>query len=245
MACGIELIFLTVLNIMNETSSSPTERLQQVLARIAQASETAKRADHPPRLIAVSKTREAGEIAALFELGVREFGESYLQESVAKIEALNHLPITWHFIGPIQSNKTKPIAEHFQWVHSVSSDKIARRLNDQRPADLPPLKVCIQVNLDAEASKSGIMLSDLPKMVEFVRSQPHLELMGLMCIPSQEHNDAGLLKTFQQLARAAEEQGLSELSMGMSGDLESAIKAGSTMVRVGTALFGPRKTKPQ
>lgn len=196
-------------------------------------------------LLAVSKTRPAEDIRAAHALGINDFGENYLQEALPKIEALQALGLTWHFIGPIQSNKTRPIAEHFDWVHSVDRDKIARRLNEQRPADAPPLQVCLQVNVSGEASKSGVSPADLPALAEAVLHLPRLRLRGLMAIPAATNSDAEQRAAFAQLRGLFEElkpqaPDLDTLSMGMSGDLEAAVAEGSTLLRIGTALFGPR-----
>ena len=196
-------------------------------------------------LLAVSKTRPPGDIQAAFEAGLRDFGESYLREAVAKIDYLSDLPLTWHFIGPIQSNKTRPIAEHFQWVHSVDREKIARRLNDQRPAELPPLQVCLQVNISGEKSKSGCSPAQLPELARIVDALPMLSLRGLMAIPAATKDEARQREAFARLRMIFEElqadfPEMDTLSMGMSADLEAAIAEGSTLVRVGTAIFGPR-----
>lgn len=196
-------------------------------------------------LLAVSKTRPAEDIRAAHALGINDFGENYLQEALPKIEALQALGLTWHFIGPIQSNKTRPIAEHFDWVHSVDRDKIARRLNEQRPADAPPLQVCLQVNVSGEASKSGVSPAELPALAEAVMQLPRLRLRGLMAIPAATNSDAEQRAAFAQLRGLFEElkpqaPDLDTLSMGMSGDLEAAVAEGSTLLRIGTALFGPR-----
>lgn len=217
-------------------------RFGQVLTRLEQG---ARQCQRPvPALLAVSKKKPVEDIRTLYRLGQRRFGESYVQEAVDKIQALSDLDIEWHFIGPIQSNKTRTIAEHFQWVHSLEREKIARRLNDQRPADLPPLKVCIQVNIDAEDSKSGVTPQQVLPLAKALKALPRLSLEGLMCIPdatpAPDQTDP-----FQRLAALAEDLKqagvpVSTLSMGMSSDLETAIAAGSTLVRVGTALFGAR-----
>lgn len=176
---------------------------------------------------------------------MRDFGENYLQEALVKIEALRGLDICWHFIGPMQSNKTRPIAEHFDWVHSVDRAKIARRLSEQRPTNLPPLQICLQVNVSDEASKSGVKLEELPPLVQAVRALPNLVLRGLMAIPEVSNNPEVQRSAFSKLHDALVElQALAPtmdtLSMGMSADLEAAIAEGATMVRVGTDIFGPR-----
>jgi pyridoxal phosphate enzyme (YggS family) len=180
--------------------------------------------------------------------GQRDFGESYAQEALDKIAALADLPITWHFIGPLQSNKTRAVAEHFDWVHSVDRAKVAERLASQRPAALPALNVCLQVNISGEASKSGVAPDQLGALAQAVARLPHLRLRGLMAIP-EPTDDAALARArFLALARLRDElngQGyeLDTLSMGMSDDFEAAIESGSTMVRIGTAIFGPRAVK--
>ena len=192
---------------------------------------------HSVRLVAVSKRQPVEAIRGLAELGQRDFGENYLQEALDKQEALSDLPLTWHFIGPIQSNKTRAIAAHFDWVHSVDRVKLIRRLGEQRDPALGPLNVLIQVNIDDEASKSGAAPDEVPAIVAACAEQPTLRLQGLMCIPRPGNTAA-----FDRLAalNASLPEPLPELSMGMSGDFEAAIAAGATIVRVGTALFGPR-----
>lgn len=210
-----------------------------ILTRIRDAEMLAHRTPHSVKLLAVSKQQSIEAIAALYEQGQRLFGENYLQEALEKQTALNHLDIEWHFIGHIQRNKTKPIAEHFSWVQSVSNELIAKRLNDAHPLNLPPLNICIEVNLDNEPQKSGVSLTNLPTLAHFIQSQPRLHLRGLMAIP--QANTSPQL-AFQKLKTAFDtlnNQGflLDTLSMGMSADFELAIQEGSTMVRLGTALF--------
>ena len=197
-------------------------------------------------LLAVSKTRPAQDIRAAHACGLVEFGESYLREALQKMAELEDLELVWHFIGPLQSNKTRPIAEHFDWVHSVDRVKIARRLSEQRPPDMSPLQVCLQVNISGESSKSGAAIEDLPQLARDIMALPRLQLRGLMAIPAPTDN-IGLqrqafarLRTLQQqlLANAP---GMDTLSMGMSGDFEAAIMEGATIVRLGSAIFGPRK----
>lgn len=223
------------------------QRYQHVNQLIEQA---AARLNKPaPTLLAVSKKHPSQALKTLYELGQRDFGESYWQEAEQKMADLKDLDITWHFIGPIQSNKTRPIAEHFQWVHSVDREKVARRLSEQRPANLPPLQVCLQVNIDQEDTKSGLLPDQVLALAKVVAGLPKLSLAGLMCIPSptQEHdNEAQQRAAFHHLAQLKgqlEAAGIptSTLSMGMSDDMEAAIAEGSTMVRVGTALFGERR----
>ena len=195
--------------------------------------------------MAVSKTKTAADIRAAFAAEQRHFGENYLQEALEKQQQLVGLNIVWHFIGPIQSNKTGALAEHFQWVHSVDRLKIARRLSEQRLKHLPALNICLQVNLDNEASKSGVTLAELPALADAVAKLPHLKLRGLMAIPaprSDVNEQQQSLERLQQALKQLNQQGytLDTLSMGMSGDLEAAIAAGSTMVRIGTDIFGAR-----
>jgi len=197
------------------------------------------------RLVAASKSRPAQELRSAYACGIRDFGESYLQEALGKIEALADLPLVWHFIGPIQTNKTRPIAEHFDWVHSVDREKIARRLSAQRPASLPPLNLCIQVNISGEASKSGVAPGELAALAATIAPLPRVVLRGLMAIPAASTDPAAQRAALAAVRRCfealrAEQTGLDTLSMGMSADFEAAIAEGSTMVRIGTALFGPR-----
>lgn len=223
------------------------ENLQQVHARIERAARAAQRPTDAIRLLAVSKTFPADDIRTAFVAGQRAFGENYVQEAVSKIEALADLrtEIEWHFIGPLQSNKTRPVAEHFDWVHSIDRLKIAQRLSEQRPDTLPPLNVCLQVNVSGEASKSGVAPEDAPAVAREIASLPKLRLRGLMSIPEPAADPAAqrephrILRELYETLRA---QGvaLDTLSMGMSGDLEAAVLEGATMVRIGTAIFGKR-----
>ena len=232
---------------------SIADKIASVTRRVQKATEAAGRQAGSVRLLAVSKTRTAAELRAAIAAGQRAFGENYLQEALNKMTALQDQPdLEWHFIGPIQSNKTRAIAEHFQWVHSVDRLKIAYRLSEQRPVELPALNVCLQVNLNDEASKSGVTLTALPELAHAVAELPHLSLRGLMAIPDPDQSDQALQQSFNNLAAAlqslkqqpwASSQPLDTLSMGMSDDLELAIKAGATWVRVGTALFGERPAK--
>lgn len=220
------------------------QRWRQVLAQIHAASQRFGRP--APALLAVSKTHPASTIRALFELGQKAFGESYWQEAEAKLTELADLPIEWHFIGPLQSNKTRPIAEHFSWVHGVEREKIARRLSEQRPAHLPPLNICLQVNLDGEDSKSGVVPEEVLPLAQAVKDLPNLKLRGLMCIPEpredfeQQRAAFARMASLFQLLKDAGINGLDTLSMGMSDDMEAAVAEGSTIVRVGTAIFGER-----
>jgi len=219
-------------------------RLKNILTQIRQAERTYNRKPGSVLLLAVSKTKPATDIAAAYQAGQRHFGESYCQEALKKQQELGAFDITWHFIGPVQSNKTKALAAHFDWVHSVDSLKIAKRLSEQRPCVLPPLNICLQVNVSGEQSKSGISLSELPQLCEQVAALPNLTLRGVMAIPMPvEDFEAQRLpyKTLYQAVAKLDHLKLDTLSFGMSGDLNAAIAEGSTIVRVGTALFGTRE----
>lgn len=223
--------------------------LQHVRARIATACQRAGRGVEEVTLLAVSKTFGADAVRAAAAAGQRAFGENYIQEGVEKIAALRALGLMWHCIGPIQSNKTRLVAEHLDWVHTVDRLKIAERLSAQRPADRPPLNVCIQVNIDGGANKSGVAPGEALALARAVAALPQLKLRGLMSIP-EIAPDFEAARAVHASARALFDQlnadglGLDTLSMGMSDDLEAAIAAGSTMVRVGTAIFGSRASKP-
>ena len=222
--------------------STIADNISQVAARIRAAEQAAHRVEQSVRLLAVSKTKPSEAVREAFAAGVRDFGENYLQEALSKQQDLTDLPLSWHFIGPIQSNKTRAIAEHFDWVHSVDRLKVAQRLSEQRPAELPPLNICIQVNVSGEASKSGCTPTDLPALANAISALPRLKLRGLMAIPEPTDDRAAQDAAFaavQQL-QASLELPLDTLSMGMSHDLESAIAQGATWVRIGTALFGAR-----
>ncbi len=213
--------------------------------RIAGAAVAAGRDPAEVRLLAVSKTWPAESVREAAAAGQRAFGENYVQEGVAKVEALADLGLEWHFIGPLQSNKTRLVANRFAWVHSIDRLKIAERLAEQRDVHLPPLDVCIQVNVSGEASKSGVAPADLPELARAVASLPRLRLRGLMAIPEPTPDVALQRARFASLRMLRDELnaaglGLDTLSMGMSDDLEAAIAEGSTMVRVGTAIFGAR-----
>jgi pyridoxal phosphate enzyme (YggS family) len=203
-------------------------------------------AAHPVTLVAVSKTQSSDTIRAAFGAGQKIFGENYLQEALEKQALLSDLPIEWHFIGPIQSNKSHPIAEHFSWVHSIDREKIARRLSEARlELKLPPLNICLQVNLGDEASKSGVPPNELETLARSVSTLPGVKLRGLMAIPEAANDPEQQRERFRQL-RSLKEQletkgiPLDTLSMGMSGDFREAVMEGATMVRIGTALFGAR-----
>ena len=234
---------------MNHASQNTiTKNINSIRQQITEAEKKYARQPGSVQLLAVSKTRPASDIRAACDSGLREFGESYLQEALAKIEELGDLDLTWHFIGPIQSNKTRPISEHFHWVHSIDRAKVARRLSEQRPPELPPLQVCIQVNISAEPSKSGVSPEELPALAELICSLPGLKLRGLMAIPAASDDEAQQRQAFARLRELKSAlQNLAPemdtLSMGMSADLESAIMHGSTMVRIGTDLLGPRPSE--
>ena len=222
--------------------STLADNLSAISARIASAAQAVGRDPASVQLLAVSKTKPASAIREIHAAGVRDFGENYLQEALTKQQALSDLPLIWHFIGPIQSNKTKAIAEHFDWVHSVDRLKIAQRLSEQRPAGLAPLNLCLQVNVSGEDSKSGCAPADLPALAKAVAGLPNLRLRGLMAIPEPTDDRAAQEAAFARLRQLQESLGLGldTLSMGMSHDLEAAIAQGATWVRIGTALFGAR-----
>ncbi|MHB1246859.1 MAG: YggS family pyridoxal phosphate-dependent enzyme [Sulfuriferula sp.] len=217
--------------------------LQAVRARIATAARAAGRAPDTVELLAVSKTFGVDAIRAAAVAGQQAFGESYVQEALVKIAALTDLSLTWHFIGPLQRNKTRVVAEHFDWVHSVDRAIIAQRLNDARPATLHPLNVCVQVNVSGEVSKSGVSPADLPALVDVVAQLPRLQLRGLMAIPAPTANGDQQHAQFRLLRQLRDglDVRLDTLSMGMSDDLEAAIVEGATLVRVGSAIFGGRQ----
>lgn len=227
----------------------PSKHLKKVLQRIKEATKQTNRSTDEIRLIAVSKTKPADDIEQVYLAGLREFGENYLQEAIDKIAALQHLAdIKWHFIGAIQSNKTRPIAELFDWVHSVDRLKIAQRLSEQRPADQAPLNICLQVNLSNEESKAGVSIAEVPALAKQVNQLKNLRLRGLMAIPLKTCDPAQQHFYFKQLKHCLEElnsQGMhmDTLSMGMSNDMEVAIAEGATMIRIGTAIFGERSAK--
>ena len=222
--------------------STIAENIAKVGARIREAAQASRRDYAAIGLLAVSKTKPAAAIREAHAAGLRDFGENYLQEALEKQRELSDLPLIWHFIGPIQSNKTRPIAEHFAWVHSVDRLKVAERLSAQRPPQLPPLNVCLQVNVSAEASKAGCSPQELPALAQAVSQLPQLKLRGLMCIPEPTEDPAAQHAAFARLRQLRDSLGLDldTLSMGMSHDLEAAIAEGATWVRIGTALFGAR-----
>jgi len=224
-------------------------RIARIQERISKAEQQFGQPAGSVRLLVVSKKKPASEIRATFAAGQRAFGENYAQEAISKITELDPLDIQWHFIGPIQSNKTRLIAEHFSWVHSVDRLTIAERLSRQRSADLPPLNICLQVNVSNEPTKSGVTLdgglASLSALASSVAELPHIRLRGLMAIPVASRELSAQRKPFLVLREVleklkAEGLDLDTLSMGMSDDMEAAIAEGATIVRIGTAIFGPR-----
>ena len=221
------------------------DNLQRLHIRIAQACLDSGRPNGCVQLLAVSKTFAADAVVQAHTAGQTAFGENYIQEAVGKIAQLAHLQLEWHCIGPVQSNKTRLVAEHFDWVHTVDRLKIAQRLSEQRPADRLPLNVCIQVNLDGGANKSGVLPAETLALARSVAQLPRIRLRGLMCIPEPAPDFVAALALFtgaKALFNTICEAGvpLDTLSMGMSGDLEAAVHGGSTLVRVGSAIFGTR-----
>lgn len=235
------------------TEVALSESLAAANRRLAEALAQAGREPATARLLAVSKTKPALMVREAYRLGQRDFGENYLQEALEKQEALADLPdLVWHFIGPLQSNKSRAVAEHFAWLHSLDREKLARRLSEQRPAHLPPLNVCLQVNISDEATKAGVALDDLPTLAEAVVALPGLCLRGLMAIPApaegleaQRLPYARLRQALEELRQRFPEAPLDTLSMGMSDDLEAAVAEGATWVRLGTAIFGARPKTPR
>lgn len=221
--------------------------ISQVKSRISSAAKDANRTADDIRLIAVSKTKPAKAVRAAFHSGISDFGENYVSEAVDKCMQCDDLDITWHFLGPLQSNKTRQVAEHFDWIHSIDRVKVAQRLNAQRPEDRAPLKVCIQVNMPIEESKSGVVSSDeLLSLATAVHNFDRLDLRGIMAIPAPCYELSYQREQFGRIAELLKTEGLpsgmTELSMGMSADMEAAIAEGSTMVRIGTDIFGARYT---
>ena len=219
-------------------------RLKEILSQIKQAERHYHRQADSVLLLAVSKTKPSSGIAVAYQAGQRHFGESYCQEALIKQRELGAYAITWHFIGPIQSNKTKALAAHFDWVHSVDSLNIAQRLSKQRPTNLAPLNICLQVNMSNELSKSGISLDELPQLCEQVALLPNIKLRGVMAIPAPEEDFERQRLPYKTLSQAINKLDcfkLDTLSFGMSDDLIAAIAEGSTIVRVGSALFGARE----
>lgn len=230
---------------MPSSRSDAATRLEAVRARIAAAAQRANRAAEDITLIAVSKTHPASAVAELAECGQRHFGENYLQEAVEKIAQLRELPLVWHFVGHLQSNKTRAVAENFAWVHTVDRLKTAQRLSEQRPFHAPALQVLVQLRLGEEAGKSGVEPAALPALLAGIAALPRLQLRGLMALPPAEREESAQRHWFAKLRELFEQARLDHpqldtLSMGMSGDLEAAVLEGSTQLRIGTALFGDR-----
>ena len=227
-------------------ASNVRDRLLETRNRIASAAMRYGRDPESVRLIAVAKTQPAAAIRSLAELGQRDFAENYVQEALPKLAELADLPLTWHFIGQLQANKTRAVAENFHWVHTLDRERIAVRLSEQRGAHAPPLNICIQVRLADEPGKGGVSKTELAALARRVLELPRVRLRGLMCIPPPREGFEAQRQLFAELAGCASqlrEQGmpLDTLSMGMSGDLEAAVAAGATCVRIGTAIFGERK----
>ena len=229
--------------------SSIQQNIEHITSQIRYDEQKCGRTPESVQLLAVSKTKPVEAILEAYQAGQTAFGENYVQEGVSKVQHFaEHYPdnrIEWHFIGPIQSNKSRLVAEHFDWVHTIDRTKIAQRLNDQRPSELKPLQVLIQVNTSGEASKSGVTESEVFELAELISRLPNLTLRGLMSIPANVSDYESQLREFQKLATLkqtleAQFPEIDTLSMGMSGDMTAAIEAGSTMVRIGTAIFGAR-----
>ena len=224
------------------------QRLHAVNNSIREAETKFGRESGAVSLLAVSKTHPAETIIEAWNAGQRSFGENYLQHAVPKIQELSEYDIEWHFIGPLQSNKTRPVAENFDWVHSIDREKIAQRLSDQKPQEKAPINICIQVNVSDEDTKSGVDLDEVEELAQAITNLPGVKLRGLMAIPEitfdeelQRTNFRKLREKFDELNSKGFE--LDTLSMGMSDDMESAVAEGSTMVRIGTAIFGARRAK--
>jgi pyridoxal phosphate enzyme (YggS family) len=219
------------------------QNFSSIKTQIRQAEITHQRVLGSVQLLAVSKTKPVSDIMQAYQLGQRHFGENYLQEALSKQQQLSTFNISWHFIGPIQSNKTKAIASHFHWVHSVDRLKIAQRLNGQRPDFLPPLNICLQVNISEEDTKAGVKLTDLATLISQVQQLPNLRLRGVMAIPAPQTDYELQCQPYRhlyQLVQSLHLPSLDTFSYGMSDDLEAAIAEGATIVRIGTALFGSR-----
>ncbi|MET1257142.1 YggS family pyridoxal phosphate-dependent enzyme [Aliikangiella maris] len=222
------------------------DQIRQVRSNIEHYCQQANRSSDAVKLLAVSKTHPANAIQEAYESGITEFGESYLQEAIDKIKHLQNLPVIWHFIGPLQSNKTRPVAEHFDWVQSIDKPKLLERLNQQRPAGMRPLQVCLQANLFNEPQKRGASRAELLELLAIADSLPNIQLRGLMVIPpaqadlnKQREQFAYVNQVYQQLQQNY--PAMDTLSMGMSSDIQAAIENQSNMVRVGTGIFGARQ----
>ena len=225
-----------------------TERINQIRAQITNSEHRYQRPTGSVTLLAVSKTRPLADIETAWASGQRDFGENYLQDALPKVSAMADKDINWHFIGPIQSNKTRPIAEHFQWVHSVDRVKVAQRLSEQRPAKLPPLNICLQVNVSRDPAKAGVSPEEALTVARQLTALPNIKLRGLMTIPAHcdDFEQQRIpFRTLRQLYENMQTEGieLDTLSMGMTDDMDAAIAEGSTMVRIGTAIFGQRDKK--
>ncbi|MEI6744864.1 MAG: YggS family pyridoxal phosphate-dependent enzyme [Methylococcaceae bacterium] len=220
-----------------------SHNLKQIHAQIRAAEQTYHRVENSVQLLAVSKTKPASSIVSAYQAGQRHFGENYVQEALNKQLELRAFDITWHFIGAIQSNKTKVLAANFDWIHCVDSLKIAQRLSSQRPNSLPPLNICVQVNISDESSKSGVTLDKLADLVLQISELPNLKLRGVMAIPAPQNDFSAQREPYRKLVAGVNDlknENLTTFSFGMSDDLEAAIAEGSTLVRIGTALFGAR-----
>lgn len=222
-----------------------TENFRKIQDLLAKAAADAGRSPDEVRLLAVSKKKPAAAVLEAYAAGQRDFGENFVQEGLEKIEAVNQVDVIWHFVGHLQANKTRDVARHFQWVHTIDRFKIARRLNEQRPEDAPPLNVCIEVNIDAEASKSGASVDEVASLAAAVDELPRLKLRGLMCLPAIRDTFEEQRRPFarlRELLQSLNASGLSmdTLSMGMTADYAAAIREGATIVRIGTAIFGAR-----
>ena len=228
--------------------NDPAKNVTTIYEQIAAEAQRFNRATKSVTLLAVSKTRTPEAILAVAEQGQQDFGENYLQEALEKIKILKEHQLVWHFIGTIQSNKTADIAQNFDWVHTVEREKIARRLNEQRPETLAPLNVCIEVNISGETTKSGVTLEELPGLAKLITAMPKLHLRGLMALPAPTNDFEAQRKPFRQLAEALKQlQGdgmeLDTLSIGTTADYKAAIAEGASIVRLGTAIFGERLPK--
>jgi len=221
------------------------QNVREILARLREYEIKYQRQPGSVQLLAVTKNQSLEKMQQAIAAGQRAFGENYLQEALLKIAALKNQPLAWHFIGHIQSNKTQKISENFSWVHSVSEKKIAKRLNDQRPPALPPLNICIEVNISHEKTKSGIDVTEAAELAEYCLTLPRLKLRGLMTIPAPQQEFAAQRAAYHQLRILWQQlcdlgMALDTLSMGMSNDMEAAVAEGATIVRIGTSLFGKR-----
>ena len=227
--------------------SSIAQSLEKIRNRVTVLERRYQRPPDGVRILAVSKTKPPQAVRAAAEIGQREFGENHVQDALTKLDALADLDLVWHFIGPIQSNKTRIVATRFDWVHSIDRAKIAQRLNEQRPEDLPPLEVCIQVNVSGEGSKSGVDSGEVYELADAVSALPRLKLRGLMTLPRPCDDLDAQRRPFAELRRVLEELNtrgfaLDTLSMGMTNDMEAAIAEGATIIRIGSAIFGARET---